>query len=113
MSDGRLDRILSGLAPDDAAYLSSLVEPPWRQRARRLAQRDNAIRRALAMLAGEPNPAARLSTLMARQSGERWGATGNYLVVEAVAAVLVLNDGAPMSERHIRNVAAGDRTPRK
>lgn len=110
---GRLERIFAALPAEDVAFLSTLIEPPWRQRQRRLAHRDNAIRGALALLAGDPNPAARLALLMARQVGERGGTTGDHLVAEAVAGVLALNDGVPMTERHLRNLAAGDRTPRK
>lgn len=109
-----LDRMIALLPPEYGVLLSVELEPRWRQRQRRLAARDDAIRRALGLLAADSNPPARLAEMMAQQAGQRWGVvTGDHLVVDAVRAVLVLNDGAPMTERHLRNVASGDRTPRK
>lgn len=102
----RLDRILDALPPADAAFLSPLVEPPWRQRERRLAARDAAIRAALELLAGDPNPVARLVEQMRRPRS----ATGACPVAGAVAAILELNDGAALGARQVRNVAAGTRT---
>lgn len=106
-----LDRMIALLPPEYGTLLSAELEPRWRQRARRLAQRDDAIRRALALLADDPNPPARLALMMAQQAGHRWGGIGSHLVVEAVGQALALNDGAPLRERQIRNIAQGERAP--
>jgi hypothetical protein len=42
----RLDRILSGLDPEDAAWLRDRLDLPWRRRRRHRAARDAAVRDA-------------------------------------------------------------------
>jgi hypothetical protein len=70
----RLDRILAVLPPDDADYLSALVEPPWKARERRLSRRDAAVLDAFAAVSGkDPTPAATyIAEQFARYLGSAW-----------------------------------------
>jgi len=106
-----LDHIIALLPPEYGALLSAALEPPALQQRRRRAQRDDAIRAALTMLAREPNPEARLEELMAQQAGRQWNATGDHMVVDGVHRILALNDGVLLRERQLRNIAQGKRTP--
>jgi hypothetical protein len=81
MSDtaARVTSILAALPTDDAAFLRALMAPPWQRRAGRLAERDAAVREALAVHAGlPPRPAAealaaelRRATTCPHAKGER------------------------------------------
>lgn len=106
-----VEQFINRQTPEDAAWLSPALEPRALQQRRRRAQRDDAIRAALTMLVGEPNPEARLEELMAQQTGQRWAVTGDHMMVEAVRKVLSLNDGVLLRERQLRNIAEGKRTP--
>lgn len=57
----RLDRICSALPADDAAWLRDLLEPRWRHRQRRLAERDALLREmgGQYILLGNARPIAR------------------------------------------------------
>ena len=103
------------LPADDASFLSGLIEPLFKQRGRRLTQRDDAIRRALDLLAGTTNPSARLAKQMALQERESRPErlTGDHLLVEALSEILRLNGGKAITARHIANIAAGTRSPWK
>jgi len=111
MSDGRLDRILSGLAPDDAAYLSSLVEPPWKQRARRLERRDVTVVVAAGGL-GEVAPARQARALeraLARYLASAWHTyrlIGPLQENLALYRLAVLNDGRGLGWRRIVDILA-------
>ena len=55
----RLAAILAALPAEDAAFLATQLAPPWQRRRDRLAERDSAVREALAAHAGLPRkPAA-------------------------------------------------------
>ena len=48
----RLAAILAALPAEDAAFLATQLAPPWQRRRDRLAERDSAVREALAAHAG-------------------------------------------------------------
>ncbi len=56
----RLAAILASLPREDAAFLAAQLAPPWQRRRDRLAERDAAVREALAVHASLPRkPAAK------------------------------------------------------
>lgn len=109
--DGRLDRILSGLPPDDAAFLSSLVEPPWKQRARRLERRDAIVVVAAGGL-GEIAPARQARALeraYVRYLASAWHTDrliGPLQENLALYRLATLNDGRPLGWRRIVDILA-------
>lgn len=109
--DGRLERILSSLPPDDAAYLSSLVEPPWKQRARRLAARDSIVVVAAGGL-GEIAPARQARALeraLERYLASAWPTDrliGPLQENLALYRLAVLNDGRGLGWRRIVDILA-------
>lgn len=70
----RIERILAGLDPDDAVFISELIEPRSIARQRRLALRDDAVRE-LATLTSEPRltiAAKAISRELARYLAGPW-----------------------------------------
>lgn len=115
----RLDRILAALPPDDAVYLASLVEPPWKVRARRLGTRDAAVLEAFATVAMQPTPAAHhIARELARYLASAWsierdrGAPPASDPLRAALQRLAReNEGEPIGWRQLLRIRDGARTP--
>ena len=109
--DGRLERILSSLPPDDARWLSAALEPAWRQRERRLAARDSIVVIAAGGL-GEVAPARQARALeraLARYLASAWlterhtSPTPSNLALYRLAT---LNEGRGLGWRRIVDILA-------
>jgi len=121
----RLDRILPMLPPDDAAWLSEQLDPPWKQRARRLDARDAAIREALALLirGGAPSHASAEAELVRRLN--RYLSTAAWRTERDLPAlpesadplprllhrIARANHGRGLSLGHLPHIRRGERTP--
>lgn len=109
----RLDRVLAQLPAADAAWLRSLVEPPWSRRQRRLRARDEAVCSArlyfsdpqvtCAAKAAAAALRGYLTTGWLRERGRLPdGVSGGYRA--ALWAVLSANDGKALSWRRILEI---------
>lgn len=122
LDPARLDAILGKLPPDDAALIAPLLLPPWQFRARRLADRDAAIRAALPLLGKAPgNPAAcELEGVLRRYlSGPSWRLDRPLAELPDDAPPLRrllhriarANEGKGLGWRQVSRIAVGERTP--
>ncbi len=117
----RLERIIAILPAEDGAWLSGQLEPPWKQRARRLAERDRAIAAVCANLfpIARPTVAAKsLARAWARYLDARWqherylselppdlGAAAQHVALHELTR---MNDGCCLGWRAIYDVLPRD-----
>ena len=108
----RLAAILAALPAEDAAFLATQLAPPWQRRRGRLAERDSAVREALAALAGlARKPAAMaLATELLRVAttpharGER---------VELLRRIIDLSEAGGLAWRRIYDIGAAGEVQQK
>jgi hypothetical protein len=116
----RLERILARLEPDDAAWLSELVEPPSHAARRRLAKRDAAVRQAWTYFAPQlPRTVAaqQLANAFSRYLTSRWAFDQHLASLpddvdelrRLLHRVARANDGRPLGWRQILNLVDGHR----
>jgi hypothetical protein len=117
-----LDDILAGLPAETALVIAALVEPPHAARARRLADRDEALRAAAAKQDGESDYARSIAmeaAMGAFLTGWTWRQhrdadtlpEGTSPLHVLLHRALRLNDGKALRWRQILNVIRGTRTP--
>lgn len=122
LDPARLDAILAKLPPEDAAYVAPRLLLPCQLRARRLADRDAAIRAALPLLGKAPGTpaAAELQRVLARYlDGPGWRLDRPLAALPDDAASLRrllhriarTNEGHGLGWRQVLRIAAGERTP--
>jgi hypothetical protein len=107
----RLDQILAKLDPADQLFLSERIDPPWRQRARRMQIRDDAVRDARAHFLNpqETCAAKELSAALARYLASTWQWEQRLSALDDVAepqraalfAIAKANSGKGLSWRRI------------
>ena len=107
---GRAERILDQLDPADAEWAAPRLLPPWALRARRLAERDAAVRAALSLYAmHRPKTAARLLADALDLRSRRPAAVRSPTLARLCDRVLAANGGRPLGLRQIMNIADHDR----
>lgn len=112
----RLARVLAALPADDATWLAQRLEAPSRRRARRLAARDELVRR-LAMscfgdvTTGEGKAAAIASALTRYVATPALrGRADEDPTVAALRDIIALNGERLLGQRQIRRILAGIRS---
>jgi len=103
----RLAAILAALPAEDAAFLAAQLAPPWQRRAARLAERDAAVREALAAHSGlARKPAAMaLATELLRAAATPY-ARGDR--TELLRRILDLSEAGGLAWRRIYDIGAMD-----
>ena len=119
MSDtARLERILAELPAEDAAYLSRLIEPPWKRRDRRLSVRDAAVMDAFAAVSDkDPTPAAAyIASQFARYLASAWLVERGYPLLPsedplraALQRLARENEGNTIGPRQLLRIRDGAR----
>jgi hypothetical protein len=104
----RIAEILRSLPAEDAAFLAAQLAqlaPPWQRRAARLAERDAAVREALATYAGLPSsPAAKALAAELRRVAACPHARGERM--EQLRRIITLSGGKTLKWRRIFDIGA-------
>jgi hypothetical protein len=99
----RLAAILAALPAEDAAFIAAQLAPPWQRRAARLAERDAAVREALAVHSGlPPRPAAEALAAELRRGAACPHAHGDR--AELLRQIVALSGGKALGWRRILDI---------
>jgi hypothetical protein len=108
----RLAAILAALPAEDAAFLAAQLAPPWQRRAARLAERDAAVREALAAHAGLPSRrAAEALAAELRRAAATPHARGER--AELLRQIVDLSGGNALGWRRIIDLGAAQAVQQK